>query len=151
MASKSGISTGSMLRTIMLASPEIVEAVTPKHTEEEAPEPKIFPCVAFEETLLPYIQYQCVGVDPKYVKQHSGIDKMLYDVTIYSAEFDQGLALAEAVREATADVRCSDGDLYISGIKVINYANRWAGDSYEHTLRLQITTNSLNDNIKNNG
>lgn len=152
MTTKSGISTGAFLRTILLNSEEIKKAVTPIATEDNPePIPSIFPCVAFDNTLLPYIQYQCVGVDPTYVKQRSDVDKMLYDVTVYSAEFDQGLELAEAIREATSDIRCSDGKLHISGIRVINYANRWAGDSYEHTLRLQVTTNSLNDSIKSNG
>lgn len=139
MASKSGISTGALLRYLLISSEYIKNTVS-----------DIFPCVAFEETLLPYIQYYAQGISPREVKTGSGIDKMLYDVVIYSAEYDQAIELAEAVREATAGMRVAESGLYISNIRVTNFATRWAGDSYEVTLRLELTTNSLNSNIITN-
>ena len=135
MATETAISTGALLRELILSSPEVTAITT-----------NIFPCVAFEDTLLPYIQYQCAGLDVTATKPGGDVDKVLYDVAIFTEDFDQGATLAEAVRAAVSHRKVTDGALFVSNVRIINFTTHWAGDAYAHVLRVQISTNTLNPN-----
>lgn len=130
---KTALSTGTLLRTLLLQDADITAAVGDK----------IFPIVATEEAELPYIAYRfgslmCNSVGAPAA---SAYDKPTFEITIYAEDYDSGTMLAETVRAALFDARISDSGISLNHFRVTNYSDGWAGDCFYHQLTIQANTN----------
>lgn len=109
----SSISLGVPLRAALMGAPEVAQRVT-----------AVFP-VAAPSADLPYVVYYCGGMDEAAVKDGRGTDRVKMVVECYTAGYDSGVELAEAVREA---LRCP-----VDGMRGCFLADRkelWAADAY---------------------
>lgn len=128
MLSKSSISAGADIRAMLSVASGIKGVVT-----------DIFPIIA-DEAILPYITYRCAGMDETAVKTTDrGPDRATYEVTVYAADYDQSVEIAEAVREALTAKSCG----LVRAVRPVNHSNGWAGDAYYQLLTFQVRTVAL--------
>lgn len=128
MYDKTCISAGADLRTLLLSVPEIAASVT-----------DVYPIIG-DEAALPYIVYRCAGMSETALKDRLSPDRANFEVVVYAADYDEGAALAEAVRGVLCDAHCGQ----IHGGRVINYSNGYAGDCFYHLLTASLRINPLN-------
>lgn len=88
-AKKTSISAGETLRAILLGDPDVSRLTR-----------KVFP-VCTDEAQLPYILYRRASLQHDAVKgRFPGADTVQMEVVIYTANYTEGVELAEAVRSA---------------------------------------------------
>ncbi|MBJ2184559.1 MAG: DUF3168 domain-containing protein [Muribaculaceae bacterium] len=81
------LSGGALVRAALLSHPAIRDSVT-----------RIFP-VAVPEATLPYMVYRRTAMQPVAWKSHGSDDTLTVEITVCTAAYDEGVRLAEAVRE----------------------------------------------------
>ena len=99
-----------MTQTILSAS-EVIGAVLADNTAISHRVTKIFPVIAAQEATMPYVCYRRTKTLPNPVKVGHSADTAEMCVHCYTAEYGEGVELAEAVREALDGCQCRVGSL----------------------------------------
>ena len=101
-----------MTHTVLSAS-KIIGAVLADSEAVSQRVTKIFPVIAAQEATMPYVCYRRVKTLPNPVKGCHSADTAEVCVHCYTAEYGEGVELAEAVRDAL------DGRQYLTdGLKM---------------------------------
>lgn len=125
---RSAISLGAAVRALLMDAPGVAGTVT-----------AVYPVIEAEAD-CPYIVYRCSSVTPASDKETQHPDNATIEICVYDKDYDQGVDIAEAVRDALDGAHYED---YIYGSRCINYSNGWAADAYYHLLTFNIRTNPL--------
>lgn len=120
------MSIGRILRGLLLED-EGVAAIT-SH---------VFP-VWTDTALLPYVVYYREKLDTAAVKTGHTPLTAIVSVECLAADYDESLALAEAVREALDNRTASDGTLTMRSCHIINAEEGWRDDAYIQKLTFEI-------------
>lgn len=125
---KTSLSAGQLIRDILLSAPEVT-----KRTR------KIFPVVT-DEARLPYILYRRTAYQQKPTKRRgeSGADLLQMEVICYTADYAEGVELAEAVRGALDNIEGKDDDLVMRSCTLQDAEESWQDDAYLQQLVFNI-------------
>lgn len=125
---KTSLSAGQLIRDILLSDPEVA-----KRTK------KIFP-VATDEAKLPYILYRRTAFQQKPTKRpgEPGADLVQIEVICFTADYAEGVELAEAVRCALDNIQGSDDDLVMRACTLEDTEEAWQDDAYVQQLVFNI-------------
>ena len=126
MSSKSSISAGYIIRKLLSDSEEVKN-----HTR------KIYPVVV-DDARLPYIVYRRSGMKQETVKTGRGADTILMQVICYTADYDSGVALAEAVRDAIDNQQGEFNGLVMRSCYLSDCTETWLNDAYAQNLIFTI-------------
>ena len=107
---------------------------------------KVFPVIAEDTALLPYIEFSrtSVQVSPvKYQEPMSGACTAFYDVTCYAQTYSQSVAMAERVAHLLDSQSYqytdeSENTLTARSIILTGAEELWQGDAYAQRLTFQI-------------
>lgn len=128
------ISAGLLIRPFLLESAFLASTLK-----------GIYPCVAPDGATFPYIEYHCVGLDVIETKSGSPTDRLSFEFNVYSEDYEEGVNIAEVVRDILCSYRPSRPAVPLSyhGAVVSNRNEGWAGDCYCQSLvittRISIT------------
>lgn len=123
---KSSLSAGSLIRAMLLSTPEVSQRVN-----------KIFP-VTLDEAKLPYISYRRAGMETVPVSGRKSADAIDFEVAIFTAEYAEGIDLAEAIRHALDGKEASYDGLTMRSCTLIDSVEDWANDAYIQQLKFRI-------------
>lgn len=84
---RSSLSVGKIIRKVLTEDAEVQSKVT-----------KVFPVVT-DKALLPYIAYRREGFEPGLFKGGNA-DTVSVEIAVFSADYESGIDIAEAVRVA---------------------------------------------------
>jgi len=102
---------------------------------------KIFPYVAFENNVYPYIVYEQVGLEPTDTKDGvSELDVVIYDIEIYTKNPADLTTLSNAVRDALDRY---SGTVNTKLIDSIRYLGENSGFSLEDRVYLRVQNYSI--------
>lgn len=119
---KTSLSAGIVIRSLLLAS-EAVSAITKK----------VFPVVT-DKITLPYIYYRRLAMSTQQAKLSTGSDTVQIEVLCCADNYDDSLALAEAVR-ATLDTAQAEVDgLAMRSCVLTDCEEAWQDDAYVQQL-----------------
>lgn len=126
---KTSLSAGEIIRSMLLGS-DAVSAITTR----------IFP-VATDKAELPYVAYRRSKHEQQPSKAgYAGADTVQIEVNCYSAGYAEGLALAEAVREALDCQSAETESLRMRSCVLADSEEYWAdgADAYVQNLVFNI-------------
>lgn len=124
--SRTSISAGALIRHALMASEEVKKRVN-----------KIYPVVT-ERADLPYILYRHTGLDAVATTK-GGADRITFELNCFTAQYAEGIELAEAVRDALEGQSVTLDGLTLRNCYVTNFASEW--DSDAHVQVITITAN----------
>lgn len=128
---KTSLSAGQLIRAILLKS-EDVTAITEN----------VFP-VYRKRADLPYILYGRRTLDPTQTKSKAA-DTVEIEIDCYTEDYDQGIELAEAVREALDHVEGEDGELSMHSCSMTDAGEMFEADAYVQSLVFNMKINTIN-------
>lgn len=115
---KTSLNAGLIIRKILLES-EAVARLTRK----------IFP-VVIDKADLPYILYRRAALEHNPTKAgQPGADTVQMEVNVYTAAYDEGVELAEAVRAALDYAQGEAGGLKMRSCTLTDSAEAWEDDA----------------------
>ena len=118
--SKTSLSAGDSVNAILRESAEVRKRVT-----------KIFPIVALDKAVLPYISYRQIDMEIDPVKQGKpGADTIQMEVVCYAAKYGECLELAEAVRDALDNIEDEHNGLRIRSCNLTGGTEDATADAY---------------------
>lgn len=124
--SKTSLSAGALIREILLDSDEVTSRCA-----------KVFP-VATDKAELPYILYRRAAFDQNPQKSgQPGADTVQLEVICFTADYDESVELAEAVRGALdnlRDVQTDDETLALRSCYLADSEEAWQDDAYVQQL-----------------
>lgn len=122
------LSAGKIIFAILNGNTDITDRVT-----------KIFPVVASEAAVLPYIRYCRTGMSVNPQKAGlPGADAALITVECYTANYQEGVELAEIVREALDFKQGETGTMRMRSCILTDSAEGWQDDAYIQELTFQV-------------
>ena len=129
-ASKTSLHAGDLIREILLDSTEVSARCN-----------KIFP-VAVDNAVLPYILYRRVSLEQNANKAgQPGADSVSIEVICFTADYDDGVELAEAVRDALdnkRDIQDDDETLVMRSCTLVDSEEAWQDDAYVQQLVFNV-------------
>ena len=121
-ANKTSLSAGEIIREILSSDPEVVARTN-----------KIFP-VAVDNADLPYVLYRRVQLEQVPVKDRRGADTVGIEIMCYTAQYTEGVELAEAVRAALDGRQTELDGLRMRSCFLSDSEEAWQDDAYVQQL-----------------
>ena len=123
------LSAGKVIFAILNGSADVTTRVT-----------KIFPVVASENATLPYIRYGRTGMATNPQKAGlPGADAALITIECFTADYEEGVELAEIVRSKLDFARYGqDGQMRMRSCTLTDSAEGWNDDAYVQELTFQV-------------
>ena len=126
----SSISYGALIRSLLMANEEISSVVT-----------GVYPVVRSEAS-LPYIAYERSGFSQDGIKvRETGNDSITLILNIYSADYTEGVEIAEAAREVldhASYTEDEDTGLVLTRSTLIDASEGYAADAFVQQLTFTI-------------
>lgn len=120
---KTSLSAGEIIRELLTHDPEV-----------SARTKKVFP-VVIDKAELPYILYRRTQLDSAVVKNKTGADTVGIEVICYTANYTDGVELAEAVRGALDGAQATtDEGLVMRSCYLADSEEAWQDDAYLQQL-----------------
>lgn len=129
------LSAGKIIRKI-LTEDEAVKA---------AEVTKVFPVVT-DNAILPYIAYRRKSVDANSVKSQSVIgnaDTTAIEILCFTQDYESGIALAEAVRDALDGRQAEVDGLRMRSCVMTDSEEAWQDDAYVQRLVFTIKVSAI--------
>lgn len=126
MAKRTLLSCGEIIRKILLADTEVSSRTK-----------KIFP-VIIDKAVLPYIYYRRTAFMQNPVKSGRGAGTVTMEVSCYTAKYEEGVNLAEAVFNALDGVEGTSGDLVMRSCCLTDSSESWEDDAYLQNMIFTI-------------
>lgn len=122
------LSAGKIIYSVLTGSEELKSRVN-----------KIFPVVASVDAELPYIRYCRTGQSayPQKTGQ-PGSDTAVIVVECYTAQYLEGVELAEVVRSLLDFKQGSVGDMRMRSCTMVDSAESWENDAFIQELTFQV-------------
>lgn len=122
------LSAGKIIYSVLNGSEELKSRVN-----------KIFPVVASVDAELPYIRYCRTGqsANPQKTGQ-PGSDTAVIVVECYTAQYLEGVELAEIVRSLLDFKQGSVGDMRMRSCTMVDSAESWENDAFIQELTFQV-------------
>lgn len=125
--------------TTTLSAGKIIFAILSGNTDVTDRVTKIFPVVASENATLPYIRYCRTGMSVTPQKAAlPGADAALITVECYTANYQEGVELAEIVRAALDFKQGGVGNMRMRSCTLTDSAEGWQDDAYIQELTFQV-------------
>lgn len=121
-ANKTSLSAGEIIREILNSDPEVAARTN-----------KIFP-VAVDNADLPYVLYRRVQLEQVPVKDRRGADTVGIEIMCYTAQYTEGVELAEAVRAALDGRQAELDGLRMRSCFLSDSEEAWQDDAYVQQL-----------------
>ena len=121
-ANKTSLSAGEIIREILSSDPEVAARTN-----------KIFP-VAVDNADLPYVLYRRVQLEQVPVKDRRGADTVGIEIMCYTAQYTEGVELAEAVRAALDGRQAELDGLRMRSCFLSDSEEAWQDDAYVQQL-----------------
>lgn len=126
-ANRTSLSAGSVIRDLLLKSEEVKA-----HTN------KIFP-VATDKAVLPYILYRRASMEQNPTKgNYPGADATTIEIVCYTAKYEDGVNLAEAVRAALDGARGEKDGLVMRSCTLVDSEEGYESDAYAQQLVFNV-------------
>lgn len=119
---KTSLSAGEIIREILNSDPEVAARTN-----------KIFP-VAVDNADLPYVLYRRVQLEQVPVKDRRGADTVGIEIMCYTAQYTEGVELAEAVRAALDGRQAELDGLRMRSCFLSDSEEAWQDDAYVQQL-----------------
>ena len=119
---KTSLSAGEIIREILSSDPEVAARTN-----------KIFP-VAIDNADLPYVLYRRVQLEQVPVKDRRGADTVGIEIMCYTAQYTEGVELAEAVRAALDGRQAELDGLRMRSCFLSDSEEAWQDDAYVQQL-----------------
>jgi len=120
-----------------LSAGEIIRAILIEDSEVAARTNKVFP-VATDSAELPYILYRRTQLTKEPVKGSRGADTVGIEVLCYSADYTEGVELAEAVRGALDNAQGEKDGLVMRSCVLSDSEEGWQADAYVQQLVFEV-------------
>lgn len=126
--SRSSLSAGEIIRGILIEDEAVMSLAK-----------KVFPVVE-DSAELPYIVYRRTQFEQDVTKQFRGADAVTIEVLCYTADYTEGVELAEAVRAALDHAKGESDGLVMRSCYLTDSEEAWQDDAYVQQLvfRIQI-------------
>ncbi len=126
--SRSSLSAGEIIRGILIEDEAVMSLAK-----------KVFPVVE-DSAELPYIVYRRTQFEQDVTKQFRGADAVMIEVLCYTADYTEGVELAEAVRAALDHAKGESDGLVMRSCYLTDSEEAWQDDAYVQQLvfRIQI-------------
>lgn len=125
--SKSSLSGGEIIRSVLMASSEVVSRAN-----------KIYPVVE-DSAQLPYITYRRTSLQHTPIKGQRGSDTVGIEVLCFTANYAAGIELAEAVRDALDGMDSEEANgVRIRSCYLTDSEEAWQDDAYVQQLVFEI-------------
>ncbi len=128
--SKTSLSAGALIREVLLGSAEVTARTN-----------KIFPVVV-DNAVLPYILYRRSSMAQNAQKAgNPGADTVQMEVICFTADYAEGVELAEAVRDALdnkREIQTNDGELCMRSSLLVDSEEAWQDDAYVQQLVFNV-------------
>lgn len=121
-ANKTSLSAGEIIREILSSDPEVAARTN-----------KIFP-VAVDNADLPYVLYRRVQLEQVPIKDRRGADTVGIEIMCYTAQYTEGVELAEAVRAALDGRQVELDELRMRSCFLSDSEEAWQDDAYVQQL-----------------
>ena len=121
-ANKTSLSAGEIIREILSSDPEVAARTN-----------KIFP-VAVDNAELPYVLYRRVQLEQVPIKDRRGADTVGIEIMCYTAQYTEGVELAEAVRAALDGRQVELDELRMRSCFLSDSEEAWQDDAYVQQL-----------------
>lgn len=126
-ASKTSLSAGLVIRAVLLED-EAVSAITNQ----------VFPVITESDT-LPYIQIRRRSLSETLQKNRTPMaDEAEMEITCFTAEYDEGVALAEAVRYALDGIQAEHDGMRMRSCYLIDSGEDYVDDAFVQMLAFRI-------------
>lgn len=116
-----------------LSAGEVIRAVLIEDAEVSSRASKIYPIVE-DKADLPYIVYRRASLDKTPVKDRRRNDTIIIEVQCYTADYTEGVELAEAVRNALDGVQIEHEGLVMRACDLTDSQEDWINDAYVQHL-----------------
>lgn len=123
----STLSVGRIIAAILQEDVELTESVT-----------SIFPVLAEQEAILPYIYYRRIAIDPIPVKNSLSADTVTVEVSCCAADYEESTKLAERVRRLLDHKQAMIPGLSMRSCTLTGGEELWADDAYIQRLIFTI-------------
>lgn len=123
-------------RTILSAG-EIIQQILTNDAEVSSRAGKVFPVVC-DEAKLPYIIYRRTGMEQIPVKRVTGADTASIEIMCCTANYSEGIDLAEAVRAALDGISYSYNGLTLRSCTLVDSEESWQDDAYIQSLVFNV-------------
>lgn len=132
---KSSLSAGEIIGKLLSENQEVVDRAR-----------RLYPVVADEEAVKPYIVFRRASMEMTPHKQPLGAETVNVEVQCYADTYEDSVDLAEAVKLAldhrTCTVEYLDGDetkvLTMRSCTLINSSETWENDAYAQGLLFNV-------------
>lgn len=117
----------------------IIRAILTEDTEVSKRTKKIYPVVQLTEpATLPYIAYRRMALEAIPAKRRDPeadtADTVAMEVICYTADYDSGVELAEAVRNALTFTEAEHKGLVMRGCQLADSQEDWENDAFVQQL-----------------
>jgi hypothetical protein len=122
------LSAGKIIFSVLNGSAELKRRIN-----------KVFPVVASQDAVLPYIRYCRTGLSS--VPQKSGqpaTDTTVIVVECYTADYIEGVELAEIVRSLLDHKKGEACGMTMRSCTLVDSAESWENDAYIQELTFQV-------------
>lgn len=124
--SKSSISVGEIVRHVLMEDIQVSNKVR-----------KIFPVVVDNAT-LPYIVYRRSGMRQDPTKHERGADTVMMQIVCYTEDYQSGVELAEAVRDALDGKWAEHDGLRMRSCTLSDCQESWVDNAFVQNLIFTI-------------
>jgi hypothetical protein len=125
-ANKSSLSAGEIIRAVLMEDEEVMARAN-----------KVYPVVE-DDSQLPYIVYRRMQLKQDPVKQRRGPDEVAVEVLCYTADYTEGVELAEAVRDALDGKAAQVDGLAMRSCYLSDSEEAWQDDAFVQQLVFTI-------------
>lgn len=115
------ILAGKYIRKIMIEDVELMKLITSD---------KIFPLIANPDTTYPFIVYSRENITPIYTKDFLSENELSFTIIVVSADYEESLDIANAVRHSLESYRYKDEVINIYPIKLQSVVEETLEDAY---------------------
>ena len=124
---KTSLSAGAVIRSILLSDEEVKKRAN-----------KVFPIV-IDQAQLPYILYRRAALQHNPTKAGMpGADTVTMEVVCYTAQYAEGVELAEAVRSALDYRQVESGGVTMRSCTLADSEEGFEDDAFVHQLVFQV-------------
>lgn len=133
MASK-GILIGKLIYSTVTSNDDInsyISNVVTTNGVTTYENPRIYPIVAPNDTIFPFIVYTRSTVYPaRDTKDGWCDDKVSFQITVASDKYDESAVLADKVRDLFENCKITNSELSISNIRMVSVSEMFQDDTY---------------------
>lgn len=119
-----GISVLKSIYKLLVANEDLVAIV----------KNRMFPLIANEDTVFPFIVYQRDSIYTEYTKDGKYCDNINISINIAATTYNQSIEIAELVRTAVEGKKIDD----ISSIRLISMNEDYLEDTYIQNLQFNV-------------